>query len=175
MSEAKGTVPGVTERPCSCMGFHAGSNRGCFSSRLRTNESLCTGTCMGRAASSLNQSRTRGRHQFWPHQVRKRWIAQRHFTHQTFLGFFSFKAMLLEVANIMRTPLALKMLPTKDADRALKHRYVLVMAHMGSVPSPSDRQQIACPPQLHQGLNGTTGSHCLWVIAPWLPSCLVLL
>lgn len=64
--------------------------------------------------------------------------------HQTFLKSFNFQAMLLEVANIvMTTPPALKMLPTKDTDRGLKPKYALVMAHVGSVPRPSDTQQIA--------------------------------
>lgn len=76
------------------------------------------------------------------------------------------------MVNIVRTSPALKMLPTTGTDRGLKCKFALFMAHMGSVPSTSDAQQIACQPLLHQGLNGTPGAtthdkllpshHCPW-------------
>lgn len=60
MSKAYGMIPELTERPCKHVGFHDGGSSGCFHSWPGANESFGTGVRIGRTASSLKQSGTRG-------------------------------------------------------------------------------------------------------------------
>lgn len=70
--EARGMIPGVTERPYKHLGFHAGS--GSFPLWPGGNESLGTGVCTSclipepAPAPGLSQ-------QFWSHQAQKQWMS----------------------------------------------------------------------------------------------------
>lgn len=143
---------------------HAGSSRGCFHSWLGANESLGIGTCIGRAASSLNQFSTGGVPSVLISPSPEALDVTVSFLHTpdlTWVLFFPGHVAWGSQHHDTNTA-RLENVSYQGDRQGLQHKYALAMESMGIVPSPSDTQQIPFPPLLHQGLNGTTGSHHSW-------------